>query len=260
MRILGVIPARLGSTRLPNKPLQSLAGEPLIGRVVERVRRHGLLDALVVATESPKVAEVVERFGVPAVLTDPNHLSGTDRVAEVARLPGFAAYDVIVNVQGDEPFVSREALAGSIERIARGDDVGTPAAPLDVALADDPARVKVVTTETGRALYFSRAVIPFRREPTAGTDGLYWQHIGLYVYTRAALERWVALPPSPAELAEKLEQLRALQGGLTIGVAHLSAAAFPGVDTPDDLRRAEAHWRTIHDTETAETARHVFQG
>jgi 3-deoxy-manno-octulosonate cytidylyltransferase (CMP-KDO synthetase) len=245
MRVLGVIPARLGSIRLPNKPLQLLAGEPLITRVIQRVVEHGVLQEVVVATDSPMIAQVVEQVGVRSVLTHDGHLSGTDRVAEAARRVEFAGFDVVANVQGDEPFVSREALAGAIDRIRQGDDVGTAAAPLAAELAGDPARVKVVTDERGRALYFSRAAIPYRREATDPTDDLYWQHVGLYVYTRAALDRWVATPPSPAEQAERLEQLRALHCGLTIGVARLTEPALPGVDTPDDLRRAEAHWHAL---------------
>ncbi|HEX6106264.1 MAG TPA: 3-deoxy-manno-octulosonate cytidylyltransferase [Gemmatimonadales bacterium] len=244
MRVLGVIPARLGSTRLPNKPLQLLAGEPLITRVIQRVKQHGLTD-LVVATDSPMVAEVVERSRVRAVLTDEAHLSGTDRIAEVVARPEFADADVVVNVQGDEPFLSGEALAGALERVRAGYDIGTAAAPLDPELAPDPARVKVVTDAAGRALYFSRAVIPHRREPTDPAAGLYWQHLGIYAYTREALRRWVGAEPSPAELAERLEQLRALHCGLSIGVARLARPALPGVDTPDDLRRAEAHWHAF---------------
>ena len=232
MRVLGVIPARLGSTRLPNKPLQLLAGEPLITRVIQRVMEHGLTDELVVATDSPMIAQVAERSRVRAVLTDPSHPSGTDRVAEVAGRPDYRGYDVVVNVQGDEPFLSREALAGALDRVERG---------------GDPSLVKVVTDGAGRALYFSRAAIPFRRDPRDHGDDLYRQHLGIYAYTRAALSRWVAAPPSPAELAERLEQLRALHLGLTIGVAALTEPALPGIDTGDDLRRAEAHW-------------HAFQG
>jgi 3-deoxy-manno-octulosonate cytidylyltransferase (CMP-KDO synthetase) len=245
MRVLGVIPARLGSTRLPNKPLQLLAGEPLITRVIQRVMEHDLIDDLVVATDSRQVAEVAIAAGVRAVLTDPSHLSGTDRVAEVAARPEFAGAEIVVNVQGDEPFLPREALAGAIGRVEEGDDVGTAAAPLDPALVADPARVKVVTDWRGRALYFSRAVIPHRREPTDEVGELYWQHLGIYACTRAALARWVAAEPSLAELAERLEQLRALHCGLTIGVARLDEPALPGVDTPDDLRRAEAHWHAL---------------
>ena len=245
MRVLGVIPARLGSTRLPNKPLQSLAGEPLITRVIERVLEHGLIGKLVVATDSPRVVQVAERSGVRAVLTDDAHQTGTDRVAEVAARSDFAAFDTIVNIQGDEPFLTREALAGALGRVEQGDDIGTAAAPLDPALAGDPSRVKVVTDARGRALYFSRAMIPHRREPDDSSDGLYWQHLGIYAFTRAALARWVTLPPCEAELAERLEQLRALHNGMTIGVARLQEPALPGVDTAEDLRRAEAHWHTF---------------
>ena len=245
MRVLGVIPARLGSTRLPNKPLQLLAGEPLITRVIQRVVEHGIMQEVVVATDSAMIARVVERVGVRSVLTHDGHLSGTDRVAEVASRSEFDRFDVVANVQGDEPFVSREALAGAIGRIEDGDDVGTAAAPLAPELAADPARVKVVTDARGRALYFSRAAIPHRREPTDPADDLYWQHVGLYVYTRAALDRWVRTPPSAAEQAERLEQLRALHIGLDIGVARLAEPALPGVDTADDLRRAEAHWHAL---------------
>jgi 3-deoxy-manno-octulosonate cytidylyltransferase (CMP-KDO synthetase) len=245
MRVLGVIPARLGSTRLPNKPLQQLAGEPLITRVVQRVLEHGLTDELVVATDSARVLAVAERAGVQAVLTAGSHRTGTDRVAEVAGRLEYAAFDVIVNIQGDEPFVPREALAGALGRLELGDDVGTAAAPLDLAFAADPSRVKVVTDARGRALYFSRAVIPHRRDPGDPSDGLYWQHLGIYAFTHAALARWVTLPPTAAEEAERLEQLRALQHGMTIGVALLQHPALPGIDTADDLRRAEAHWHTF---------------
>jgi len=242
MRVLGVIPARLGSTRLPNKPLQLLAGEPLITRVIQRVLEHGLVDELIVATDSRVVVEVVGRSGVRAVLTSDRHLSGTDRVAEAAGRADFAEFDVVANVQGDEPFISREALAGALDRIAQGDDVGTAAAPLDPVLANDPSKVKVVTDDRGRALYFSRAAIPYRREAGEPADSLYWQHVGIYAYTRPALRRWGSEPPSRAELAERLEQLRALHCGLRIGVARLDVPMMPGIDTMDDLRRAEAHW------------------
>jgi 3-deoxy-manno-octulosonate cytidylyltransferase (CMP-KDO synthetase) len=245
MRVLGVIPARLGSTRLPNKPLQMLAGEPLITRVIQRVQEHGLTDELVVATDSPMVAEVVERSQVRAVLTSRNHLTGTDRVAEVAARAEFAGFEAVVNVQGDEPFLAREALAGSLAQVEDGADIGTAAAPLEPALAADPSRVKVVTGHDGRALYFSRAVIPHRRDASDGAEGLYWQHLGIYAFTREALRRWARLEPSPAELAERLEQLRALHHGLSIGVARLAEPVEPGVDTLDDLRRAEAHWQAL---------------
>jgi 3-deoxy-manno-octulosonate cytidylyltransferase (CMP-KDO synthetase) len=188
------------------------------------------------------IAAAVERAGAQAVMTSPEHSTGTERVAEVARRSEFARFGIIANVQGDEPFLSRAALAGAIDRVQRGDDVGTAAAPLDPDAAADPARVKVVTDVQGRALYFSRAMIPYRREPGEPGDGLYWQHIGLYVYTPEALERWVSLPPTRAEQVERLEQLRALEQGMTFGVARLNEPAVPGVDTPEDLLRAEAYW------------------
>jgi 3-deoxy-manno-octulosonate cytidylyltransferase (CMP-KDO synthetase) len=246
MRVLGVIPARLGSTRLPNKPLQLLAGEPLITRVVERIREHGVTDALVVATDSQRVADVVERCGVRALLTESTHASGTDRVAEVAMRPEFGEYPVIVNIQGDEPFLPRDALVGALARVEQGDDIGTAAAPLDRGAAADPARVKVVTDARGRALYFSRAAIPFDREGTI-SGARYWQHVGLYAFSRNAIARWRNLSPAPSEQMERLEQLRALHHGLSIGVALLDEPALPGIDTTEDLRRAEAHW-------------HAFQG
>ncbi len=245
MRVLGVIPARIGSTRLPHKPLQLLAGEPLVTRVVQRVQALGLTDALVVATDSPMVAEVVRRADVPAIMTDANHSTGTERVAEVAARAEFQQYDVVVNIQGDEPFMSRDALAGALARVSEGDEVGTAAAPLSPSHAADPARVKVVTDVRGRALYFSRAVIPFRRDDSDPPEGLYWQHLGIYACTREALRQWVALPPTRLELAERLEQLRALEHGMSIGIARLQAPAEPGVDTPADLERAEAHWHAF---------------
>lgn len=247
MRVLGVIPARLGSTRLPHKPLQLLAGEPLVTRVIQRVQRLGLVDDLVVATDSTMVARVVELCGVRAILTRDGHESGTDRVAEVASRPEFAGHEVVVNVQGDEPFLQHAALAGALGRVADGDDVGTAAAPLLAEEVDDPARVKVVADARGRALYFSRAVIPYRRDKGRPPAGLYWQHVGVYAYRREALAEWTRQPPSPAEAAERLEQLRALHYGLTVGVARLERPAQPGVDTPDDLRRAEAHWFALEE-------------
>jgi 3-deoxy-manno-octulosonate cytidylyltransferase (CMP-KDO synthetase) len=241
MRVLGIIPARLGSTRLPNKPLQLLAGEPLISRVVERVLDHDLVDELVVATDSTRVADAVQRSKARPVLTGSSHQTGTDRVAEVAARPEFAGFDVVLNVQGDEPFVSREALAGALQEVEEGSDIGTAAAPLDPAQAEDPNRVKVVTDARSRALYFSRSVIPHQRVAGESTH-LFWQHVGVYAYSRSVLARWVTLTPAPAERSEQLEQLRALHHGMSIGVAHLEQPVFPGIDTAEDLRRAEAHW------------------
>jgi len=242
MRVLGVIPARIGSTRLPHKPLQLLAGEPLIIRVIERVLDHGLVNDLVVATDSPRIADVVKGSGSTVVMTQPSHPSGTDRVAEVAGRPEFAGFEIVVNIQGDEPFLPREAFAGALVRVESGDDIGTAAAPLDPDQVSDPSRVKVVFDARGRALYFSRAVIPYPRDSGHPGRAPYWQHVGIYAFSRAAIDRWPTLPRSPAEQAEQLEQLRALHSGLTIGVARVEEAALPGIDTIEDLRRAEAHW------------------
>lgn len=247
MPVLGVIPARLGSTRLHRKPLQPLGGAPLIVRVMERVRALGCADELVVATEAPEVLAAVESAGGRAIRTAEAHPSGTDRVAEVAARAEFAGFDLILNVQGDEPFLPREAVEGALARVRGGDDVGTAAAPLDPIGAEDAARVKVVFDSGGRALYFSRARIPYHRGPGVAGAGPYWQHLGVYAYRRDALFRWVAAAPTALETAERLEQLRALELGLRIGIARLAEPAPPGIDTPEDLRRAEAHWHHLHE-------------
>jgi len=236
--VLGVIPARLGSSRLPRKPLLPLAGEPLILWVIRRVAEAGVCDRLVVATDAREIAQVVEAAGHEAVLTSPAHQSGTERVAEVVANKSFSGFEIILNVQGDEPLVAREALAGAVARVQEGDPIGTAAGALDAALAHDPARVKVVVDARGHALYFSRAPIPFDRDATG--DVVYRQHVGVYAYTREALERWVRLPPVPEERWERLEQLRPLVHGLPIGVALCAAAAAPGVDTPHDLSTTAA--------------------
>lgn len=242
MPVLAVIPARLGSTRLSRKPLQLIGGVPLVVRMVERVQGFGLADLVVVATDSAAVAEAVAETGVAVAMTAPELASGTDRVAVVATLPAYADCDVVVNVQGDEPFLPREAFEGAVQRVLGGDDIGTAAAPLDRESAGDPARVKVVTDLVGRALYFSRAVIPHWRDEGPAEAGTYWQHLGIYAMSRGTLVRWQRLTATRLERAERLEQLRALEHGLTIGVARLAEPAPPGIDTPDDLRRAEAFW------------------
>jgi 3-deoxy-manno-octulosonate cytidylyltransferase (CMP-KDO synthetase) len=223
--------------------MQPLGGVPLVIRVAERVQSTACVDTLVVATDAQEIADAVSAAGFRAVLTAPSHESGTERVAEVASRAEFARFDLVVNIQGDEPFLPTDALTGALDRVLGGDDVGSAATPLDRADADDPARVKVVLDARGRALYFSRAPIPHIRDPAIRSDGLYWQHLGLYAFRRDVLARWVALPPGELERAEQLEQLRALQHGLTFGIARLRAPALPGIDTPDDLRRAEAHWQ-----------------
>ena len=208
---------------------------------MDRVASFGLFDRLVVATEAPEIVDLVEAAGGRAVLTSDSHETGTERVAEVARGAAGAGYDVIVNVQGDEPFVSRQVVAGAIARVERGDDVGTAAVPLSGDPAD-PSRIKVVLDARGCALYFSRAPIPFLREFADRALVKYWQHVGVYACRREALLRWVGFPPPPAERAERLEQLRALHHGLTIGVALVDEPAGLAIDTPADLARANEVW------------------
>ena len=221
-----------------------LAGVPLIVRVWDRVRAVAAFDEVVVATDSPEIQAVVEHAGGRVVLTSERHESGTERVAEVARQAGFGQFDLIVNVQGDEPFLPIAAVEGAVARVTGGDDIGTAAVPLAPSEADDPSRVKVVMDDQGRALYFSRARIPFTAEcrvPSAECRA-FWQHLGIYAYSRESLARWVGSPPADLERLERLEQLRALAVGMTIGVARLSEPALPGIDTPDDLARAERYW------------------
>ncbi|MGH7530072.1 MAG: 3-deoxy-manno-octulosonate cytidylyltransferase [Gemmatimonadales bacterium] len=238
MPVLGVIPARLGSSRLPRKPLLPLAGEPLVLWVTRRVAEIAVCDRLVVATDAAEIAAVVRQAGFEAVLTSPDHASGTERVAEIIAKPGFGTFTQILNVQGDEPFVASDAVRGALACVERGDPIGTAAGSLDAALAPDPSRVKVVVDLRGHAVYFSRAPIPFDRD-ASGTV-IYHQHVGVYAYTREALERWVRLPPVPAERWERLEQLRPLLHGMSIGVTLYDGAPAPGIDTPADLAWAEA--------------------
>lgn len=241
-RVLGVIPARIGSSRLPRKPLQPLLGKPLVLWVWERARRMRFLDRLVVATDSDEVAEVCREAGAETLLTSPSHPTGSDRAWEVTRHLGLA-YDVVVNIQGDEPLVEADTVRAAISMVERGFDAGTCAAPVrDEEEFRDPAVVKVVRTSGGRALYFSRAAIPYAYGGTGGQQR--WRadrqlrHVGIYAYRPEALGRWVGFSRSPLELQEGLEQLRALENGMRIGVAVVAEAA-QGVDTPQDLERME---------------------
>jgi 3-deoxy-manno-octulosonate cytidylyltransferase (CMP-KDO synthetase) len=225
-----------------------LAGRPLIAWVWERVSGFETLHACVVATDSPEVMAACQSVGANAVLTAPEHASGTDRVAEVASLAAYREYDVVVNVQGDEPFVDEEHVDKAAEQIRHGWDTGTVATPVRTLDAwRDPAVVKVTRRFDGAALYFSRAPIPFARDhqptPDELASALYLRHVGVYAYTRGALARWAALPPSELEITERLEQLRPLEAGLTMGIGLVSFAEG-GIDTPEDARRAEARLTT----------------
>lgn len=243
-QVLGIVPARLASTRLPRKPLYPIRGRPLIEWVWRRVEAMTVLDFALVATDSEEVAEVCRALGAPVELTRSDHPSGTDRVAEVAARPEYLGYDLIANVQGDEPLLKEAHLRSAVDLVREdGWDVGTCATPLlrDEA-RKDPSVVKVTRAASGRALYFSRAPIPYKRDdkPTADELGRepFLRHIGIYAYTRSALEDWVAMAPSPLERLESLEQLRPLEAGLRIGVS-VVGGADPGVDTPADAARME---------------------
>jgi 3-deoxy-manno-octulosonate cytidylyltransferase (CMP-KDO synthetase) len=202
--------------------------------VARRVAEAAVCDRVVVATDAAEIVAVVERAGFEAVMTSQAPQSGTERAAEVIAKQPFIGFDVILNVQGDEPLVALAALSGSLGCVQRGDPIGTAAGTLDSRFAGDSNRVKVVVGPNGRALYFSRAPIPFDRD---GTDEVvYHQHVGVYAYTREALERWIRLPPVPEERWEGLEQLRPLLHGIPIGVALFDTPAAPGVDTAEDLR------------------------
>jgi 3-deoxy-manno-octulosonate cytidylyltransferase (CMP-KDO synthetase) len=240
MPALGIIPARYASTRLPGKSLIPLCGKPLIQWVYERARLARRLRAVLVATDDERIARAVRGFGGEAVMTRADHPSGTDRIAEAAH--GRDA-DVIVNIQGDEPLID-PALVDQVADVLMADtrwDMATAATPIRRAAdLDNPAVVKVVWGEDGRALYFSRSVIPHVRD--AGVRAAHWRHVGLYGYRRAFLEKLVAAPPCELELAEKLEQLRALHLGGRIKVLATEHEGL-GVDTPDDVPKAEAALR-----------------
>jgi 3-deoxy-manno-octulosonate cytidylyltransferase (CMP-KDO synthetase) len=236
--VLVVIPARMASTRLPGKPLADIAGEPMIVHVWRRAM-EAEVGPVWVATDSAAIAQAVEKSGGRAVMTRPDHPSGTDRINEaLGKIDPGAQADIIVNVQGDLPTLEPGNVAAAVALLAdRTVDIGTLAAEIvKDRERDDPNVVKIVGSPAGsarlRALYFTRARAPFG-------DGPLYHHIGLYTYRRAALDRFVALPPSPLEKREKLEQLRALEAGMRIDAAIVAAVPL-GVDTPEDLETARA--------------------
>lgn len=256
--VLGIVPARLASTRLPDKPLYPLLGRPLIEWVWRRVREMEVLDRIVVATDAEEVAEVCRSVGAPVELTARDHPSGTDRVAEVARKQPYDEYEVIVNIQGDEPLLKEAHLEAAAKLVSEeGWDIGTCATPvLSAEARRDPNVVKVVRGTNGRALYFSRAPVPYKRDDKPTPDDLgrepFLRHIGIYAYTREGLERWVALAPTPLEHLEKLEQLRPLEAGLRIGAA-VVGAADPGVDTPADVLEMEERLAELYESPSVPT-------
>jgi 3-deoxy-manno-octulosonate cytidylyltransferase (CMP-KDO synthetase) len=231
MKAIAVIPARLASTRLPRKMLREISGRPLIGVVYEAVRSSPGLAEVIIATDSDEIMAVCREYGWNAQMTSALHGSGTERVHEVS---GRESADIYVNVQGDEPLIGPEQLTTLLQVMensaAEVGTVMTPAREVDIA---NPNAVKVVTDVNGRALYFSRATIPFDRDHTLPR---YFKHLGLYAYRKAALDKFVMLPESSLEKSERLEQLRFLENGISIYVGETPHDSI-GVDTEEDLQR-----------------------
>ena len=235
-----VIPARWGSTRFPGKPLHLLAGKPLIQHVWERSLQARKIDRVLIATDDARISESAEGFGAEVIMTSPDHPTGTDRIAEVAtRLSGITHF---INVQGDEPLIDPELIEKLAAALSNNAEIAmiTAATPFtDPCEADDPNSVKVVLNRSGDALYFSRSRIPFHRDaedPSSCVIPLL--HLGIYGYRRDTLKRLVRLAPTPLELSEKLEQLRALEHGIPIRVVETTHRGI-GVDTPADALRVE---------------------
>ncbi|MBJ7308696.1 3-deoxy-manno-octulosonate cytidylyltransferase [Rugamonas sp. CCM 8940] len=252
MSFIVIIPARLASTRLPNKPLADLGGKPMVVRVAERAREAGAA-RIIVATDHADIRAACELHGVEVCMTRADHPSGTDRIAEVAHALGLAADAVVVNLQGDEPLIDPALLRAAADRISATVPMATCAHPLhDAADAFNPNVVKVVLDKAGRALYFSRATIPWHRDGFAqGKDALRdtlpagyvpLRHIGLYAYRNDFLQAYPQLEASPLEAVEALEQLRVLWHGHAIAVHVTDAAPAAGVDTPEDLARVRRHY------------------
>ena len=233
-KILGVIPARLASTRLSRKVLREIAGKPMVEWVWRAAVASGQMDEVVVATDSDEVEEACRQRAIPVAMTSPECASGSDRVCEVSRR---IAAEIYVNIQGDEPLLTPDHFAPMLALFARPEvQVSTISVPCPADDIANPNAVKVVTAADGRALYFSRSTIPFDRD-RIGFSG-YRKHLGLYAYRKAALERFAALTPSPLEQIERLEQLRLLENGVSIYVGEVAGDTI-GVDTEDDLQRVD---------------------
>jgi 3-deoxy-manno-octulosonate cytidylyltransferase (CMP-KDO synthetase) len=237
MSAVGIIPARYAATRFPGKPLTPIAGRPMLHHVIEGARRAKRLSEVWVATDDERIAEAARAAGAPVAMTSPEHPTGTDRLAEAAAgLP----HSVIVNVQGDEPLIEGFVIDAAVEALEAdaGAALATVVHRLEPGALGDPNRVKVVLAHGGRALYFSRAPIPYQRE---GAPAPHWyQHVGLYAYRRETLLRFVGLAQGEAERAEGLEQLRALEHGLAIQCAVVEGWQSVPVDVPADVARVEA--------------------
>jgi len=248
-RFVVAIPARYAASRLPGKPLRLIGGEPLVLHVARRALAAGA-EQVWVAADDERIARALDGSGVRIAMTSPDHASGTDRLAECARIAGWSDDTIVVNLQGDEPFAPAAGIRAAAEILASsGAEMATLATPIeDAATLFDPNAVKLVRAADGNALYFSRAPIPWPRDAfmhdrnTLPEGGHWLRHIGLYAYRAGFLQRFAALPPGRLERLESLEQLRVLEAGFRIAVA-LSPEPFPpGVDTPEDLARAEARW------------------
>lgn len=241
------IPARHAATRLPGKPLRLLAGEPLVLHVARRALAAGAREVWV-AADDQRIADALNGSGVRVAMTSTAHPSGTDRLAECARIAGWSDDTIVVNLQGDEPFAPAEGIRAVADLLRdSGAEMATLAAPVtDAETLFDPNTVKLVQAANGDALYFSRAPLPwprdaFARDRTQLPEGGHWlRHIGIYAYRTGFLQRFAAMPPGRLEQIESLEQLRVLEAGYRIAVATTPAPFPPGVDTPDDLARAEA--------------------
>jgi 3-deoxy-manno-octulosonate cytidylyltransferase (CMP-KDO synthetase) len=236
---LVVIPARLGSARLPRKPLADIGGKPMVIRVAERAKQS-LAQSVVVATDSPEIQAACDEHRIECLLTSADHLTGTDRIAEVAQLLKLPSNALIVNVQGDEPLIPPELINQVANTLAEHKEcaISTVAVPItDAAEINNPNVVKVVLNRSGEALYFSRAPIPFERDSELTQKIEHLRHLGIYAYRADFLQAYTRLEPAPPEHAEALEQLRALWNGYRIAVHTASEAPPAGVDTPEDLER-----------------------
>jgi 3-deoxy-manno-octulosonate cytidylyltransferase (CMP-KDO synthetase) len=234
--VVGIIPARWGSTRFPGKALHKIAGQPLLRHVWERCRRARKLDRLIIATDDFRIAEAAFDWGAEVAMTSPNHASGTDRAAEVAKKLKGCSH--VVNIQGDEPLIDPKLIDRLVREMQGAQKLEMVTAAHPFENPDDamsPHQVKVVVNRKGDALYFSRAAIPF---PTASEQPSYFRHQGIYGYTHDLLLRFVRWKTSPLEKAESLEQLRALENGVRIRVV-MTGSGSPGVDTPEDARTME---------------------
>jgi len=239
--ILAVIPARFGSTRLPGKPLLKIGSQTILERVWRQVSRARSVHRVAIATDDQRICDAAREFGAEVFMTSSEHPSGTDRVAEVAAKLDAADASIVVNVQGDEPFLDPEAIELAVKPMSgKGVCMSTLKTPFrDPAEAADPNVVKVVCDLQGNALYFSRLPIPLVRDRAEAGGFTWFKHLGLYVYERGFLLGYPSLPRGPLEAAEKLEQLRALENGYQIRVVE-TASDSVGIDTHEDLERARA--------------------